>query len=341
MPRPKVTITAPNQLPKFRAHLDQHLPQFAALPGVIGITLNGGLSRGYADDLSEIDVTFFLTPETYQHWQAGHAPFGTGIQVIDGALYDLKPLNLDAERARDWDMVTRWDASYAEILHDPSGAIAALLADKLVARPDPNEAGGPLFAAWWHFELAGNIWIKRGDPLQGHMMLNQAITELLKALYLLNREYVPHEKWLIHMSYTLDWTPPNWKQRLTAALCDLTPTIDGLRDRQTLIAALWANLDRHLITTCGADIPAELNFAHAYFYRLLAWLAEYSPVSTAEWQTRASLDMLNSAPFHQCVSVIDDRITLHHDRLLALTPDDMYRWHYMLVAAWRAALHNQ
>ena len=29
------------------------LPEFEALPGVVGLTLNGGLSRGYANHLSE------------------------------------------------------------------------------------------------------------------------------------------------------------------------------------------------------------------------------------------------------------------------------------------------
>ena len=84
MSRPVVQIDAPNQLDTLRAHLDRRLPRFAALPGVVGITLNGGLSRGYGDHLSEIDVTFYLTPDAYERWQAGQAPFGTGIQKIDG-----------------------------------------------------------------------------------------------------------------------------------------------------------------------------------------------------------------------------------------------------------------
>ena len=37
-------------------HLEKMLPEFEALPGVVGLTLNGGLSRGYADHLSKIKV---------------------------------------------------------------------------------------------------------------------------------------------------------------------------------------------------------------------------------------------------------------------------------------------
>jgi hypothetical protein len=335
MSRPAVQINTPNQLPALRAHLDQRLPQFAALPGVIGITLNGGLSRGYADHLSEIDVTFYLTPDAYQRWQAGQAPFGTGIQMIEGMLYDLKALNLEDERARDWEMVTQWDASYAEILHDPGGEIATLLAEKLAKRPDPQEAGGPLFAAWWYFELAGTIWIHRGDPLQGHLMLTQAVVELAKALFLLNGEFIPHEKWLIHLSRTLEWTPSDWEVRLTAALCDLTPTVDGLRQRQQRIASLWHDLDRQAVSVCLTDYPAELQFPHQYFYRLLAWLVEHSPVTVADWQSRAGLEMLNNAPFNVCVKREGDLIILDRDRLATLTENDVYCWHYAVALACR------
>lgn len=338
MPRPSVSIHAPNQLHVLRAHLDQKLPQFSAWPGVIGITLNGGLSRGYADHLSEIDVTFFLTPDAYHHWQAGHAPLGTGIQMIDGVLYDLKPLNLEDERARDWEMVTLWDSSYAEILHDPTGAIAALFAEKLATCPTPHDSGGPLFAAWWYFELAGNIWIHRGDPLQGHMMLTQAVVELVKALFLANSEYVPHEKWLIHLSRTLAWTPPDWEGRLTSALCDLAPTVDGLCQRQRLIASLWHDIDRHLIDLCLTGYPPELHFSHQYFYHLLVWLIENSPAHVADWQHRAGLEMLNNAPFNTCVRLEDEQIILDRDRLVNMTASDVYAWHYAIVEAGRKRL---
>lgn len=338
MSRPVVTINAANQIHVLRAHLDQRLPQFVAIPGVVGLTLNGGLSRGYADHLSEIDVTFFLTPDAYQRWQAGKAPFGTGIQKIDGMLYDIKVLNLAAERSRTWDMVTRWDASYTEILHDPSGEIAALLAEKLAERPSPQEAGGPMFAAWWYFELAGTIWIHRGDAVQGHLMLTQAIVELVKAVFLINGEYIPHEKWLIHMSRSLAWTPPDWETRLTSALCDLTPTVDGLRQRQQAIASLWHELDRALIERCSRDLPPELQFPHHHFYRLLAWLAENSPVRLSDWQSRASLDMLNNAPFSGCVRQEEGYVILDRERLAAMTEEDVYHWHYAIVEALRARL---
>jgi hypothetical protein len=260
--------------------------------------------------------------------------------MLDGQLYDLKFLNLEEEQARDWEMVTLWDASYAEVLHDPMGNIASLYANKLAKRPDPQDAGGPLFAAWWYFELAGTIWIHRDDPLQGHLMLTQAMVELTKALFLVNREYIPHEKWLIHLSRTLEWTPTEWEARLTSTLCDLAPTVTGLRQRQQQIAALWHEIDRHTIATCLTDYPAELQFPHHFFYSLLLWLAQNTPISVADWQQRADLSILNAAPFNCCVRLQDEQIILDRERLIHMTENDVYQWHYAIVRALHRVLGN-
>lgn len=61
MNRPQVQIESENKISTLRRHLEKMLPEFEALPGVIGLILNGGLLRGYADHLSEIDVTIYLT----------------------------------------------------------------------------------------------------------------------------------------------------------------------------------------------------------------------------------------------------------------------------------------
>ena len=70
MNRPYVQIESENKNATLRRHLKKMLPEFKALPGVVGLTLNGGLSRGYADHLSEIDVTIYLTSEAFMDWQS-------------------------------------------------------------------------------------------------------------------------------------------------------------------------------------------------------------------------------------------------------------------------------
>jgi len=86
MSRPRVQIESHNQQDRLRAHLAGVLPRLRALPGVIGITLNGGLARGFADELSEIDLTLYLETGTYVAWEHGRSPIPQGIAVLDGML---------------------------------------------------------------------------------------------------------------------------------------------------------------------------------------------------------------------------------------------------------------
>ena len=167
MTRPYVQIDAPNMITTLRQHLDEMLPRFTAIEGVVGLTLNGGLARGYADHLSEIDVTVFLTPEALKALQTRKAPIAAGITVLKGQLYDVKYVDYIAERDRVWEDVTLWDASYAEVLYDPQGLIQEMFTAKLGDGPDPGAAEGPMMRCWWYYELAGEIWIHRGMCCRG------------------------------------------------------------------------------------------------------------------------------------------------------------------------------
>jgi hypothetical protein len=332
MTRPRVQIHTPNHVSALRRHLEAQLPQFRALPGVVGITLNGGMSRGYADHLSEIDVTLFLTTEAYAQWQNGAAPLPVGIVVIAGALYDLKIVDFQAEKDRAWEADTLWDASYAEILFDPQQVLAPLLAEKLAHFPQPQDAEGDLFRCWWYFRLAGDIWIHREDVLQGQQMLNQAVVYLVRALFLANREFVPHEKWLLHLSRSLEWQPPAWESRLQEAMNTGDMSKSGLQKRQAGIEQLWDEIDARI----ALGFPAlPVRMMQKTFYDLLHWLAEKETVSSAEWQTRAGLGMLNGATFYGLVTRHADQIHLERDRLLQIGPDELYSWHYAVVAAVR------
>src|SRR5690242_3506549 len=104
MDRPHVQIQTPNLLPQLRQHLARMLPGLQALPGVIGITLSGGLSRGYADHLPEIDLTLYLDVSTWAAWQCDLAPITLGITVIieiKARIRDFDGLRSQAEQISD------------------------------------------------------------------------------------------------------------------------------------------------------------------------------------------------------------------------------------------------
>jgi hypothetical protein len=316
-----------------RRHLATVLPTLQRLPGVVGITLNGGLARGYGDHLSEIDVTIYLTAAMYAAWQCGQSPIATGITVIDGQLYDLKMLDYAAAMAQAWSDDTMWDGSYAEILYDPEGLLAQLHAAKVTAPPAPETAGGLMMSCWWYFRLAGDIWIYRGDPLQGHHMLNQAIIPLVKALFVANGEWIPHEKWLLHMSRTLAWQPPQWTERLPRALSTGDFSITSLQQRQQMIEALWTELDCYLVQRYWPDLPVHV--MQRSFYTLFEQLNRQGCMSRAAWTAAGGDALFNVDPFHKVVTVDEEWITLDRQRLLDLNPTTMYAWHFAVAAAVR------
>ncbi|HEY3367949.1 MAG TPA: hypothetical protein VGK74_23055 [Symbiobacteriaceae bacterium] len=336
MSRPYPQVPTQNHIAELRTHLESTLPGLARLPGIEGVTLNGGMSRGYADGMSEIDLTIYLADETFGRWSQGAVPLLSGIVMIAGRLYDIKVCNLEAEMQKPWSEVAKWDVSYSQILFDPRGRIAGLYAAKLAEPPSPAGVGRHLFDCWWHFHLSGDIWIHREDGLQAHHMLNRALEPLLAALFVANGEYVPHEKWLINFSRSLNWVPQQWTERLTAAMTIPAPTVEVAAARRQVIAGLWREIDQHVVQTQFPGYP--LSLMQKQYYDLLKWLVDSGAVRLDEWTARSSAAKLYAAPFHACVTLDGQTVRLDRNRLKAIRPEDMYEWFYEIVAAVRAEL---
>lgn len=329
MSRPYVKLDAKNQIGKLLNHLEEELPRFKSLPGVVGITLNGGLSRGYADHLSEIDVTFYLDCNTYQKWNTNKSPIPLGIVKFDGMLYDIKIINYEEEDKREYGHIELWDLSYAKILFDPHEKIWELFKKKLSVEKEISKAFSLLWECYWNFKLAGDIWINRGDVIQGHLMLNESIKPLIKALFIVNQEYIPHEKWLVHMSRTLNWKPSNWEEKLMKAMDTEKFSIEGLVNRQSIIEQLSNEIDSYIkekyypgFTLKGHQKP---------FYDILRYFVRNESVLMKDWEKISDLEDLNTDPLHMITEICGNKIILNKEKLLSIKPKDLYSWHYEVV----------
>lgn len=336
--RPRVLNLPNNQIKSLTEHLAEQMHHFKGVPGVIGITLNGGLSRGYADTLSEIDVTIYLDEAGQRVVDSGLSDLPLGIVVLAGQLYDIKAVPYASEWERDFGPVDLWDMSYAQIIHDTEDRIAGLFALKLAARPRGEDAADHLWDAYWHYRLAGDIWIARGDVEQGHLVLNRSVEPLLKALFVTNGEFIPHEKWLVHMSRTLSWLPNDYAQRLEQAMVPKEAGVSGLRQRQQVIAELGDDIDLHIRQHHLGGF--RLASHQKYFYDLLLWLAERGRIPLAEWKGRSRLSFLSMDPFRLVTAVENDCVVLSCEALRALSPEDMYVWHYEVARAVAAELED-
>jgi predicted nucleotidyltransferase len=311
------------------AALQHKLKDIESLEGVCGITLNGGMSRGYADHLSEIDIVIYLDENIYNLWSNGKSPVASGITRFDNYLYDIKIVNMEEEKQKNWDSIALWDLSYAKILYDPRGELKKLIENKLKNKPKPIQAEGLLFSCWWYFRLAGDIWIHRGDIAQGHYMLNGAVTKLLEALFKVNGEYNPHEKWIIHFSRTLSWTPVQWEERLLEAMNTGNFSKESLVKRQTVIEKLWEEVDSYITKNeCG---NFKLRIMQKTFYDLTLMLLKNDFLLVEEWEKYAGLSLLSSEPFHSFVTVANDQIIVDKEKALSIKPEDLFSWHFEVL----------
>ncbi len=322
MNRPYVNLNSKNIIENLLAALKKEIEKLKLIVGVVGITLNGGLSRGYADHLSEIDIVIYLEKKCFENWHKTKTPLPLGIAKLGGYLYDIKIVDFESEEKRIWDSASLWDLSYSKILFDPEGKIEQLMKDKLSCTPKVKEAEALLFSAWWYFRLAADIWIHRGDALQCHYMLNKAVVPLLEALFIANSEYIPHEKWIVHMSRSLYWKPENWEDKLAKALDTGDLSTQSLISRQAAIESIWKETNEYLISKECSGF--KLYFCQRGLYSLLKFLVDNEKVTIKEWESMSNIMALNYEPFYSIVTIDNEVVVLEKEKLLSIRPEDMY-----------------
>ena len=336
--RPHVNVKKHSIHEELISVLNDSIHRFTLLDGIIGIILDGGLSRGYADYLSEIDVVIYLNKEQYRRYQTEKLPFPIGISQIDGYLYDIKLLDYEDELSRDYDMVALWDLSYAKIIYDPIHKMQAFVDKKLSRSVEAAQAIGFMWEAYWNYKLAGDIWIYREDGIQGHFTLNNVVKPLLSALFIANNEYIPHDKWIVHMSRSLEWTPDDWEKKIGKAMCTGDFSIQSLKERQQAIDCLWQEIDLKL--RMKMSFFKELSITQKGLYESFSLLLEKNVWEMHEWDKVSSLGILNTQPFYNITSIMNGKIIVDKDKLMSLTPADMYSWFYDIANLCRTECKN-
>ena len=324
----KINIKKENQLDTLISHLNDNLNHFI-FNEVVGITLNGGLSRGYGDHLSEIDITIYLKHDHYVLYTEGHYDITEGICVINDQLYDVKIADYDHELKRNFSIETElWDLNHAKILYDPEHLINPLLELKLAQSVADSDAGGYMFSSWWFINLACDIWLYREDAFQGHMMLNEAAKALLKSLYVINGQYVPHEKWLTHFVQNLDDLPVDYNTLMKQLFSTGDLSLESLKIRQ-----------KHMIDIYNLiNDKAGYDISKGSFHNKVMSVIKEETYTIDEFEEQFGLRTIHSDPFCKFIKRKDDTIFVSVDSLLRLKPNEMYEWHYSVVESVQKTL---
>src|SRR5437870_12872874 len=136
--------------------------------GIEAVMLTGGVSRGYADEMSELDLTLFLRPATYRLWiERWQSPLPEGDNLIGSWAVDLYYASIARERKEAWSPLKIWDRSFARVLYDPRGRLAALLREKVRSKLEPWSLHADAAEAHWSWEMALD-WTHRTDGIACH-----------------------------------------------------------------------------------------------------------------------------------------------------------------------------
>jgi hypothetical protein len=269
--------------------------------GIIGITICGGLSRGYADELSEIDLNIYLENNVYEEWVSGMGPVPHGDALWKDKYVDLDFLSFEKEKQEEWDLIKKWDASYNVILHDPEGKIEYLFNEKDIFTSEEK-----FRCVSEYFEncmYIGNLvtlqWINRGDPLAANQLINNAISSLIGMVFFMNDEYPAYEKWALNYSYSLKWLPRDWKKRIKEILLTKEITIEEAKRRRKLFIDLYKDCWEKVV---GSELK-DLEFIDIITLKELQFIIDNSPVLIDKFAESFDIKHLSYEPIYKLTEI--------------------------------------
>ncbi len=239
--RPHGTLPTHNKLPELMENIKEYVDMLSRNPDVIGVTLTGGLSRGYGDSLSEIDLNIYLQDSRLPEWEKGLGSIPQGDHMGTKYHMDVSFLSLTAEAKKEWSLLKKWDASYTRILYDPTGIIEKFLDSKDVftAEEKHDIALSNYLDCIYFGDIVVRQWTQREDLLVANQMISKGISALCRLLFLANDEYPPFEKWLVNYSYTLHWKPRHWRKRLEEVTMIRSASLSEVKRRSAVFMKLY------------------------------------------------------------------------------------------------------
>ncbi|MFX0039757.1 MAG: nucleotidyltransferase domain-containing protein [Promethearchaeota archaeon] len=300
--RPYGTISSKGQYNEMMENAKKIANDISTKAGVIGITLCGGLSRGYADELSEIDLNIYLEDDVYNDWITGMGPLPHSDALWNDNYIDIEFLSFDKEFKEEWDLIKKWDASYNVILYDPEDKIKALLNKKDVF--SSQEKFHCLSKAFGKCMYIGNLvvlqWINRGDPISANQLITNALLGLTSLVFLANDEYPPYEKWALNYSYSLKWLPKDWKKRVSEVLLTKEISIKEAERRRALFIELYKDCWEKVVGKESRD----LELIDLISLRELQFIIDNSPVSFEKFADSFDIKHLSYEPIYKFTNII-------------------------------------
>jgi hypothetical protein len=306
--------------------------------GVIGITLGGGLSRGYGDDFSEIDLNIYLEDDVYHEWIIGKGPIPHGDALWEESWVDIAFYSYKNELNENWNLVRKWDASYNIILFDPEDKIKILFNDKDVfSSPEKYDLA---FKCFQECEYLGDLvvrqWIERLDPLSANQLLNFGISGLIGMIFLANDEYPPHPKWALNYSYSLKWLPRDWKERISKVILTKEVSLNEAKRRLRLFIQLYEDCKEKIY---GKEFR-NLGYITISTMEEMQFIIDNSPIQIEKFAESFDLKHLSYEPLFE----FTEMVTKKNNKLITFNKEKYIKhknMNFPTVLNWsKSLLHN-
>jgi hypothetical protein len=313
---------------EYLQHARQLARRYAVMEGVVGVVLIGELTFGEADRYTDVDLIVYLQQQSLRTWYFGEAPLPEGESRYRDFRLNVSYRDFRHEHEREWSAVERWNVSRAEILYDPEGLLAGLIASKASQSRSEFEDDAIRRATYVRFLLnrAVPAWLYRGDVLAAHSALNRSTDHVVGLLHLMNDRFVPDHDWNIVLLDELDWTPSRLEERLTEVIVvsELT-TAEASRRRHVLSRLLQDIWTRLAPDEQGEDRPAAL-----YQARMLRDLVKRGSMSLDEFLGRYDRKLLIQSPAFELLWIdrqqADTYVRFNYERLGHVIDHDLGRF---------------
>ena len=202
-----------------------------------GIVLLGAVVRGYFDEAADIDIAVYKRP---------------GSQfAIPEKFFKIEEIELhiwlsdfENERTSAWDMAKRWTFSLCQVVHDPSGEVARLIAAKVPLQADERRwlLMSGLVLSEWYINRLTELWLQRGDPLSAQAMFQVGLEYFYEMLFGLNDSLVPDRKWRTYCVQRLRRLPADFSLHLQETLLLHEISTAEQQRRKAAFMAMWREL---------------------------------------------------------------------------------------------------
>src|ERR1700690_4392642 len=194
---------------------------------IVGIVFLGAIARGYFDRSADIEIALFKK-------QGSTLPSPADYLKVQGFEIHCHLEEYDSEIQKPWDMSKRWTYSQRQIFYDPKGLISRLLQEKVPLQPEEKRwlLMSGLALSDWYINGLTHLWVKRGNIISAHHMVDQGLNYFFDILFAINNELVADMKWRYYCVEKLPRLPRNFHECIKGTLLLSEFTVEEIERRQ-------------------------------------------------------------------------------------------------------------